>query len=352
MVNNFPDRVDPLLLFQDVDIVTKPLVDQFYTLYDANDFSGIDTLFQKNPILKNIIINSERIQEVYDSVISLERFYLNDIQQYLVLLVQHKGTYSPTQKYNKYNVVNYQTQNLMETFMCIKEGTPIGTLPTNATYFIAITLAGATFTPSVSTDGIISWSNDKGLPNPPNVDIKGVSGTGLSPREAWSKATVYGIYDLVSYENKLWYALRANTGKIPSANPLDWFLFLQISSAEGSITSTTSTTVDINGVISVDVKADYKPPALKSKPNVQNISTSWVGADVPYTQEFAVSGITANSVIEVSLASSATKEQTKQYDLLNIKDGGQSAGKFALRAWGKKNIENIPINIIIREDVY
>jgi hypothetical protein len=30
---------------------------------------------------------------------------------------------------------------------------------------------GATFTPSVSEDGVLSWTNDKGLTNPPSVDI-------------------------------------------------------------------------------------------------------------------------------------------------------------------------------------
>lgn len=35
---------------------------------------------------------------------------------------------------------------------------------------------GATFIPSVSADGIISWTNDKGLPNPKPVNIKGVKG--------------------------------------------------------------------------------------------------------------------------------------------------------------------------------
>lgn len=35
---------------------------------------------------------------------------------------------------------------------------------------------GATFYPSVSEDGIISWTNDKGLPNPVPVDIKGPQG--------------------------------------------------------------------------------------------------------------------------------------------------------------------------------
>lgn len=35
---------------------------------------------------------------------------------------------------------------------------------------------GATFTPSVSEDGILSWENDKGLENPPPVNIKGQDG--------------------------------------------------------------------------------------------------------------------------------------------------------------------------------
>lgn len=35
---------------------------------------------------------------------------------------------------------------------------------------------GATFTPSVDDSGDLSWSNDKGLPNPPTVNIKGPTG--------------------------------------------------------------------------------------------------------------------------------------------------------------------------------
>ena len=36
--------------------------------------------------------------------------------------------------------------------------------------------SGATFTPSVSVDGIISWTNNKGLENPESVNIKGPQG--------------------------------------------------------------------------------------------------------------------------------------------------------------------------------
>ncbi len=35
---------------------------------------------------------------------------------------------------------------------------------------------GATFTPAVSAEGILNWTNDKGLPNPEPVDIKGPPG--------------------------------------------------------------------------------------------------------------------------------------------------------------------------------
>ena len=41
---------------------------------------------------------------------------------------------------------------------------------------------GATFTPSVSSAGVISWTNDGGLPNPDSVNIKGPAGDdGVSP---------------------------------------------------------------------------------------------------------------------------------------------------------------------------
>ena len=35
---------------------------------------------------------------------------------------------------------------------------------------------GATFIPSVSTEGVISWTNDRDLPNPEPVNIKGEKG--------------------------------------------------------------------------------------------------------------------------------------------------------------------------------
>lgn len=54
---------------------------------------------------------------------------------------------------------------------------------------------GATFTPSVSADGVISWTNDKGMDNPEPVNIKGKDGKdGVSPTVSIS--TITGGYRL------------------------------------------------------------------------------------------------------------------------------------------------------------
>ena len=53
---------------------------------------------------------------------------------------------------------------------------------------------GITFTPSVSPEGVLSWSNDGGLPNPPNMTIKGTDGTdgvdGVTPNITFEIGTV------------------------------------------------------------------------------------------------------------------------------------------------------------------
>ncbi len=46
--------------------------------------------------------------------------------------------------------------------------------------------AGATFTPAVSTEGVLSWTNDRGLPNPTPVNIKGAKGDKGEPGEQGS----------------------------------------------------------------------------------------------------------------------------------------------------------------------
>jgi hypothetical protein len=62
-----------------------------------------------------------------------------------------------------------------ELVMGCSQFEPIGSKDTDPTP-LHILHKGATFTPSVSDSGVISWTNDKGLTNPPPVNIKGPKG--------------------------------------------------------------------------------------------------------------------------------------------------------------------------------
>lgn len=57
---------------------------------------------------------------------------------------------------------------------------------------------GATFTPSVSAEGVISWTNNGGLPNPAPVNIKGPPGPkggGMYAFEIRPDGHLWCIYD-------------------------------------------------------------------------------------------------------------------------------------------------------------
>lgn len=51
---------------------------------------------------------------------------------------------------------------------------------------------GYTFTPSVSADGVISWTNNGGLENPPSVNIKGPDGIGVRSITAYYARSASG----------------------------------------------------------------------------------------------------------------------------------------------------------------
>lgn len=259
LINNFPDELDPLRLFKDVDINTKPIVDEYYRLFNQGNFEAIDLLFESNPFLKDMVWNAYNMQYLYDMNISTQRLYKNDIQQYLINIIKYKDTWASAVTYTKYDVVKYNTGVLVECFMGIKTTIPTGTLPTNALYFAPVTLSGATFVPTVSPTGDISWTNDKqltnpttinvrgatftpilddfgniswtndkNLPNPTSINIKGESGLGLTPRGVWNGNVSYERYDMVSYENKLWYSVQANTNQLPKPDSIYWTIALQI----------------------------------------------------------------------------------------------------------------------------
>lgn len=90
--------------------------------------------------------------------------------------------------------------------------------------------------------------------------------------------------------------------------------------------------------------------AIKSKQTTATIGTVWENSSAPYTQTISISGVKTNSIVEISLPSSATAAQVAAFQKLNLQDGGQTAGSITLRAFGTKNTISIPVNVVVRSD--
>lgn len=214
---NFPESVDHHEDMVDVSLSLKSLVDQYYTLYNAGDFAGIVTLLANNPTLDRALFNAEKYNKLKDTVEAQGRFYKDDVQSYLVEIVKNKGDYVSTSTYTKYDVVGYITGGAKQYFMGIATTIPVGTLPTNTSYFVPLTLRGE----------------------------QGVSGTGLSYRGGWSNIIQYYEDDCVAYNNILWSANVNNLNSEPTISNTNWTKVMDIT--KQIITSSTQPSGQMTG---------------------------------------------------------------------------------------------------------
>ena len=91
--------------------------------------------------------------------------------------------------------------------------------------------------------------------------------------------------------------------------------------------------------------------AAKSKQVSATIGTTWSGSAGAWTQTLNITGVTATNVVEVFLTKGATDAQDKAYTALQLRDGGQAAGKITLKAKGTKNTITVPLTVIVRGDL-
>ena len=224
LTTNFPDSIDPLRIFRNVDITSQPLVLLYYDYINSGKFNEANQLIINNPILKETLLTADLVQLMYDQAIASQRFYLSDFQKYIINAIQYKGVWLPTVQYPMLSVVYHEGFS----YMAVKQDIPIGALPTDINYWVAQTIKGD----------------------------QGNTGLGLSPRGIWSNAISYGIHDMVTYEGKFWYAINDNLNSIPYEGSLNWVLAPVIIPLSGIETETTKTNVMPNGTISVDLKKE------------------------------------------------------------------------------------------------
>lgn len=195
--SNFPKAVDDINEMQDITADLVDLQNQFYTYVNNKDFANVSKLLENNPQLQSCLFNAEKYNSIRDAVVALQRYYLTDIQDYIVNISQPKGEWKKDTVYKKYDVVSYIYEDATQFYCARAMEVPMNILPTNTNYWTPVTLRG----------------------------MRGHTGLGLTPSSGWNKTEQYynfidddGIphVSMIYYENMFWAATKNNINSKPT----------------------------------------------------------------------------------------------------------------------------------------
>lgn len=170
-------------------------------------------------------------------------------------------------------------------------------------------LNGATFTPSIDTEGNLSWTNDRGFENPPPVNIRGaagVNGVVISNTEP-------GVGSV------LWF---------DTTNGIDGSGVMRYKDADGNLTV-------------------MYPATLAKKVSVTLTASGWSEGVYIWSDADIKS---ADQIIELVPASTITADQLTVLQGANIVGTAQAAGSLTMTAYGEVPTIDIPVVFIIRGD--
>ena len=128
---NYPGELDNIQLKSNITNSTDAqLVAQIQASIIAGDFSNASAILNANPQLNGKIFNANDYNQMRDALLALERFYKNDIYNYIsekqttwesnIDRFNFKGIYSPTTQYYQNKMVNYTTPEGNLLYLCLK----------------------------------------------------------------------------------------------------------------------------------------------------------------------------------------------------------------------------------------
>jgi len=199
----FPLQEDKLKYIRDPKDSEIPLINQYNTYMATGQYINAYEFLNQNPTLTECIINADLLLSLHHSIIALQRFFNGNVLEHIYRIGQQKGDWnenmssdasSEALKLNMYDIVRYPVDGLNQYFMVISSNIVAGTLPTDMSFYMQMTIKGD--------------KGDEGYTPQKNIDYwDGESGTGLSPCGAWIADRTYAQYDMVSYNGELYYLI-------------------------------------------------------------------------------------------------------------------------------------------------
>lgn len=209
MPSTFPNQIDNISLFLDINSSDGSLIKEFETYMANNDFSNANMVLNRIENVDQKIITATRMNQLRDCIIALEQFYGSDIESYISnkqnqwqsIIDQFKfvGTYSSSYQYKINNIVSFQL---------------------NGEYLLYIRTSG------------------DGISNKPPTDtnywrvltIKGERGITINDSTTfyfdWVSSQTYSVNSIVSRNSKWWIAIKQNVNSEPVEGSLDWQLVM------------------------------------------------------------------------------------------------------------------------------
>lgn len=221
--------------WQDLSLSNRNLMQQFSQYFREGYFSQALALIMNNddidseavmPICFNMIhMALEYLQNLYYNAVEVKLAEDEQLFQTMLNNYINKKEYQADVQYEMYNFVVYDKQ----VYMCLKQST--GNLPTDTEYWVLIGLKGEVGATSI------------------NVQLKDV----------WDKTVSYVVNDVVTYENVMYIALKANINVQPDTTPSTWQVFMKFPRAKVIVSETepTDEQLEIGGqwwkILSIEV---------------------------------------------------------------------------------------------------
>lgn len=87
-LTNFPDAEDNWARMSDITATLLPVALQYNTLWENGQIDEANALLDANPNLLNTIFNADKWNKLRDAVIAIERYYLNDVTEFIEHVAQ------------------------------------------------------------------------------------------------------------------------------------------------------------------------------------------------------------------------------------------------------------------------
>ena len=219
--SNYPQQKDKLMVFRDPSVSEVDLINQYNSLIASGQVASAIDILSANPSLNECIINADKLLSLHHSILAVQRFFYDNVQEKIYRMGQQKGDWhalmssdasTEENKLNMYDIVRYPIDGIKQYFMVISSEIMAGTLPTDASCYMQMTMKG--------DKGDTGYTPVKGVDYFDGVD--GAPGLGMSPRGIWISNKQYYQYDLVSHNGFLWYALNDTVAEEPSDESSVW----------------------------------------------------------------------------------------------------------------------------------